>query len=120
MKRLLTVCCFLVGVAPIAWAGDGDIGPVFIEHLSVIAIPTGGHAAGNMEIKIENGFVLPAGVTCDKNHITTKKVNDPDRAMLSLLLQAHNSRRPVRLRITDNSVHEAFTGRCSLALVTLN
>ena len=120
MRRLLTVCVFVIGVAPVAWAGEGDIGPVFIENLSVIAIPTGGHLAGNMEIKIANGFSLPAGVTCDKNHITTKKANDPDRAMLSLLLQAHNSRRPVKLRITDNPAHAAFSGRCSLALVTLN
>lgn len=120
MKRLLVVCLFVVGIAPVALAGDATIGPVFIENLSIVAIAAGGHLAGNMEVRIENGFVLPAGVTCDKSHITTKKANDPDRAMLSLLLQAHNSRRSVTLRITDNATHAAYSGRCSLVWVTLN
>ena len=65
-------------------AGEGDIGPVVIEHLGIIATATSGHIAGNMEIKIKNGFTLPPGVMCDKTYITTKKTTDPDRAMLNM------------------------------------
>ena len=61
-----------------AFAGEGDISPVKIERFAIIATATGGHLAGNMEIKILGGFKLPVGVFCDTNYITTKKTTDPD------------------------------------------
>ena len=125
MRRALTTTfaistLFLVfALSKTAFAAEGDIGPVVIERISIIAVATGGHLAGNMEVKIENGFTPPAGMTCDHNFITTRKITDPDRAMLSLLLQAQTSRRFVFLRITDNATLTAFAGRCSVEIVTL-
>jgi hypothetical protein len=103
----------------IVLAAEGDIGPVLIERIAIIATPTGGHIAGNMEVKIKNGFALPAGVTCDTNFITTRKTTDPDRSMFSELLQAKLTSRPVRLRITNSTQFRAFPGRCSIEIVDL-
>jgi hypothetical protein len=69
-----------------AIAGEGDITPVKIERLAIVATATGGHLAGNMEIKILGGFKLPIGVFCDTTYITTRKTTDPDRAMFNMLL----------------------------------
>jgi hypothetical protein len=102
-----------------AFAGEGDIGPLAIERVGIIATATGSHIAGNMEVKIENGFVVPAGMTCDNNYITTKKTTDPDRAMFYMLLKAQTVRKPVFLRITDNPTLTAYPGRCSIEIVDL-
>lgn len=102
-----------------AFAGEGDIAPVKIERLAIIATASGGHIAGNMEIKILGGFKLPIGVFCDTNYITTKKAADPDRALFNMLLTAQTapSQPKVRLRITDSAALTAFPGRCSLEIV---
>jgi hypothetical protein len=104
-----------------AFAGEGDISPVKIERFAIIATATGGHLAGNMEIKILGGFKLPVGVFCDTNYITTKKTTDPDRAMFNMLLTAQTTTPApkVRLRITDDPALTAFPGRWSLELVDL-
>lgn len=112
---LVLVSCF----SHDAFAGEGDIGPVQIERLGIIATATGGHMAGNMEIRIKNGFTLPSGVSCDTNYITTRKTTDPDRAMLSMLLKVQTTAQPIRLRITDNPAYTAYPGRCSLEIVDL-
>jgi hypothetical protein len=117
-KSLLLAIASLV-FSQSALAGEGDIGPVKIEHLGIIATATGGHAPGNMEIKIQNGFTLPPGVNCDKNYITTRKQDDPDRVMFYMLLKVQTTTQPVRLRITDNPIYTAFAGRCSLEIVDL-
>ena len=119
MKKLLMYAIIVLTSSQTILAGEGDIGPVVIERLAIIATATGGHIAGNMEIKIKNGFTLPAGVSCDKNFITTKKTTDPDRAMFDLLLKAKGTPQLVFLRITDNPALKAFAGRCSLEIVDL-
>jgi len=51
-----------------AAAGTADIGPVYIERVTVVALASGGHQAGNMELKIQGGFAVPPGVArtrCD-------------------------------------------------------
>lgn len=100
-------------------AGEVDIQPVKVDSIGIIATATGGHIAGNMEIKITGGFTLPAGMSCDKTYITTKAVDDPGRDMLSLLLKNQGTPRFVRLRITDDPAHTAFPGRCSLQIVEI-
>lgn len=101
------------------FAGNGLIQGK-IERVAIIGNTAfGGQLAGNMEIKIKAGFTLPAGVQCNTNFITTKKVDDPNRSMLTMLLQAHESQKDVQLWITDDSTHTAFTGRCSLMGVIL-
>jgi len=45
-----------------ASATEGDIGPVYIDRVAVIAIASGGHTAGNFEIQIKGGFSVPAGM----------------------------------------------------------
>jgi hypothetical protein len=102
-----------------AYAGEGDIGPITIERLGIIATATGGHIAGNMEVKIKNGFALPSGVKCATDYITTKKVTDPDRAMFYMLLKAQTTPQPIRLRITDDPALRAYPGRCSIEIVDL-
>jgi hypothetical protein len=102
-----------------AFAGEADIGPLVIERVGIIATATGQHIAGNMEVKIENSFVVPSGLSCDNNFITTKKTTDPDRAMFYMLLKAQTVRKPVFLRITDDATLRAYPGRCSIELVDL-
>ncbi|MCE7980072.1 MAG: hypothetical protein DYG89_02675 [Caldilinea sp. CFX5] len=93
--------------------------PVQIESIAIIGVGAPiGHLNGNMEIKIKNGFSLPAGVKCDTNYITTKRAVDPDRAMLSLLRDAYNAHRTVQLYITDDSIFTAYPGRCSIIAVS--
>jgi hypothetical protein len=100
-------------------AAEADIQPVKVDSIGIIAAATGGHIAGNMEIKISGGFTLPAGMSCDKTYITTKATDDPGRDMLSLLLKNQGTPRFVRLRITDDPAHTAFPGRCSLQIVEI-
>lgn len=98
-------------------AAEGDIGPVHLDSVGVLQLASGGHRAGNMEIKIRGGFMRPPGLGCDSMHITTLKSTDPDRRMLTLLTAAHLTGKTVRLRITDDPALNAFDGRCSLMWV---
>jgi len=102
-----------------ASAAEGDIGPVYIERVSVIAIASGGHSAGNFELQIKGGFTVPAGMNCDSSWITTLKSVDADRRMLTMATTAQVSKQPVYLRITDAPAYTAFGGRCSLVWVNL-
>lgn len=120
MKILKTASLVLMSaLAGQVSAGHADIYPVFIEHLSVIAIPSGGHLAGNFEVKIKGGFSLSNGVICDPNYITTLKSVDIDKRLFSLLTVAHSTKQAVQLRITDDPNFTAFAGRCSLVWVNL-
>lgn len=119
MKRLVIFTVLALVLSPGLFAGEGDIGPVTVERLGVIGVATGGHLAGNMEVKIKNNFTLPAGVVCDKSYITTKRTSDPNGAMMSLLMKVQTTSQPVYLRITDNPSYTAYSGRCSLVLVDL-
>lgn len=100
-------------------AAQGDIGPVYIENVSVIALAAGGHLPGNMEVKIKGGFTVPSGVSCDGTYITTLKSVDVDKRLFALLSIAQTTKQPVNIRITDDAAYTAFGGRCSLILVSL-
>ena len=118
MKKLLWSVIATLVLSQNALAGVNTI-EVQIESVGIIATAFGGHQAGNMEIKIKNGFQLPSGVYCDTSYITTKKKIDSDRAMFSLLRDAKVSGGTVQLIITDDKAHSAYSGRCSLLAAVL-
>lgn len=91
-----------------------------VESVTIIQAAVPGHIAGNLEIKIKDGFVIPAGATCtDRFYITTLKSVDADKRMLALLLAAQTTKQPVLLYITDDPTLTAAASRCSLGIVTL-
>ncbi len=115
--KLLILTVVLIGFTQNSIAGTGSFTGK-VQNVAVIGnVPLGAHQAGNREIKISNGFKLPTGVNCDTNYITTKKVNDPDGAILDLLLHALETNVDVIFYITDNATHTAYPGRCSLLVV---
>jgi hypothetical protein len=95
-------------------ATEGDIGPVYLEKVIIVALASGGHTAGNLEIQIKNNFTVPQGLNCNNTYITTLKSTDTDKRLYSLLLLAQSTKQPVHLRITDDPAYTAFYGRCSL------
>lgn len=123
MKNLLSVAFAAVGLqfglCTPGVAGEGDIYPVYIQDVSVIALPSGGHLAGNLEVRIKGGFTVPPSVSCDGNWITTLKSVDADKRLFALLSLAQTTKQPVGLRITDDPAYTAWPGRCSLVWVSL-
>jgi hypothetical protein len=113
---LISVIGFTTAWTSVASAGTTSI-KVKIETVSVIATAFGGHKAGNVELKIKDSF-SPSGVNCSHDFLTTLKTVDSDRAMLSLLRDAHNSDREVLLGITDDAKYTAYSGRCSVVFVS--
>lgn len=87
---------------------------MYIERVAVIAIAAGGHQAGDLELKIQGGFTVPPGVSCDSMYITTLKSVDADRRLFALTSMAQITRQPVYLRITDEPMYAAYSRRCSL------
>jgi len=59
-------------------ATETDVGPVYVDKVSVIAIASGGHTAGNFEIQIKGGFTVSAGMSFDSDYITTLMSVDAD------------------------------------------
>ena len=121
-NRLSATALAFVLAVPFAdhvFAAQDNIGPVYVERVAVIALPAGGHLAGNMEVQIKGSFVVPAGVSCDNTYITTLKSVDSDKRMLALLSMAQATKQPVYLRITDDPSYTAFGGRCSLVWVNV-
>jgi len=101
-------------VSSFAEAATQDIGPVYLDSVSLILVSSGGHAPGDMEIKIHGGFT-PSGVTCtDGNYVTTLASTDPTHTMLGMLTAVRIANIPIQLRITDDPSHTAFSGRCSI------
>jgi hypothetical protein len=118
MKRLFAFIITALALSQNVFAvGIGLTNPVILQSVAVIAGPLSAHKPGNIEVQIQGGFALPAGVSCDTNYITTLKVVDPDGTMLSLLRDARNSREPVSLWITDSPNFTALPGRCSIVAV---
>lgn len=114
MKKLLLIPLFFaLTLSQNALAGVAVI-TVKLESIAIIDAAFGGHIAGNMEISVPNGLLLPSGVVCNKKYFTTRKTVDPDRAMFNLLRDAKNGLRTVQLNITDDPTRTAFPGRCSL------
>jgi hypothetical protein len=88
--------------------------------VAVIQVPAGGHLAGNMEIRLRDGFQMPPSLNCSNQYITTLRSTDADQRMFKLLTAAHLAGKAVRLRITDDPTLQAFGGRCSLIWVALD
>jgi len=122
--RLFLVIAAGFCVVSNASAGHGYLGlqsPAYVERVAVVGLGDyNSHRAGNIEIKIKDGFTLPEGVSCDTTYITTKKEVDSEKMMLSLLVTAQTTGSPVILHITDDSAYTAYPGRCSLIAVVLS
>jgi hypothetical protein len=118
-NAMITVVFLQLGVCGTALAGDGYIGPVYIDQVGTVALPVAGHIAGNFEIKVGGSFTPPAGVSCDGTYITTLKTVDADKRMLMMASLAQATKQPVYLFITDDPSYRAFGGRCSLLGITL-
>lgn len=72
-----------------ALAATAPLGPVYIDNVTAIESAIGSHVQGNMEIKIKDGFPIPAGLSCiDSSYITTLKSGDPTLRMFILLTLA--------------------------------
>ncbi len=114
-KFILALSCFL----PLSsYAGTISISAQ-LDSVTLIGPTAFGHQAGNLEIKVTNGFGSPAGVTCDPNYITTKNTVTNFKEMLSIILAAQIAQKPLILGITDDPSLVAFGGRCSLVSVSI-
>ena len=113
LKSLLLIFLGMTVGAPL-WAADGDVMSVLIQNAAVIQTAYGGHQAGNLEVKILNGFAMPPGVSCDSTYLTTLKSADPDKRLFALLAIAQTTQKPINLHITDDPTYTAFGGRCSI------
>jgi len=121
MKNILRaiLSCAISFLATNAFAGEGAIGPVYLQSVNAIQANIRGHQAGNLEIQIAGGFTVPPGVACDPNYITTLRSVDADKRMFGLLSLALATQKPVSLYITDNPAVTAYGGRCSLIWVAV-
>ena len=112
------VTTLLVALTPTsASATEGDIGPVYIETVLSTALASGGHQAGNFELKIKSGFSVPAGLGCDDSYITTLRASDATKQLFAMSLLVKQTKQPVYLRITNDPSYRAFNGRCSLVWI---
>lgn len=125
LYRLITTifaCSSLLQVTQVS-AAEYHLDRVFIEDVSVVQLAVGnlsGHKSGNLEVKIQGGFTLPAGFGCfDRIYLTTLKSVDADKRMFALLTAAQTAKQPVSLWITDDPTYTAAGGRCSLLAVSL-
>lgn len=101
-----------------ALAKDGYIGPLYLESVGVQQSPgSTGHLPGSLEVKLRAPATLPTGMTCDTTYFTTKRENDSDKRLFSLLTAAHLAGKPMKLQISDDPALQAYTGRCSLLWV---
>ena len=95
-----------------ALAKDAEIGPVFLDSVTVFNVAGFGHKAGNIEIKIEGGIPNHHGTVCDNKYITTDNTGVGYEGMLSVLLAAHASKSPLFLGISDTN--KVLGDRCRL------
>ncbi|WP_300751570.1 hypothetical protein [Janthinobacterium sp.] len=109
----------MTAISSPAAAAVGATGPVYIENISIIEQAVLGHRAGNLELKIKDGFTLPAGLTCSNVYITTLEADDPKKRLFALLTAAKMTQQPLLLHISDDPQHAAIPGRCSLVAATV-
>jgi hypothetical protein len=112
--------CGLCAALTSASATDAEIYDVHVESLAIVAAPFGGHVAGNMEIKVVGGFVLPPGLNCTDNvYVTTPRSADPQRKLFKQLLEGMTAYKGYfgRLRISDQL--GGFPGRCGIVAAEL-
>lgn len=102
-----------------AQAGDGVVGPVTVDVVSLYVTKSAPRDAGSVTVTVAGGFTLPAGVKCDPTYVTTGRPSDPDRSLFKIATQALDSRQTVRLYISDDPALSAYPGRCSLKGIEL-
>jgi hypothetical protein len=113
-KSLVTIISLLAFNAS---AGTVQIGAL-LDSVAIIGPTAFGHQAGNMEIKVTNGFSSPS-LSCDSNYITTKNSVPNFKEIYAMLLAAQLANRPVMLGVTDDPALTAFGGRCSIVSVSI-
>ena len=117
MKNIL-VAGLLATLGTAAFAdGQAEIASVLVNSVSAIGSPLGLHVAGNFEVT----FTTPVshGLACDATYYTTKRVNDPDRLLFGMLLDAKQRNVPIGLRISDQASLTAYPGRCSIVAIAM-
>ncbi|MBK8815518.1 MAG: hypothetical protein IPN42_08450 [Methylococcaceae bacterium] len=117
MKKILLTAIVSLALSQSAVAGTAGIaGLKLIQGVGIVNTTFFGHfATGVMQVRVQGGFVIPAGLTCtDTQYLDTLRSADPDRALFNLLRDAKTQRRNVLLYITDDTTKAASPGRCSL------
>lgn len=104
-----------VGLAS-AYAGTVQIGPLTILRIDDMGVTWGSQTAGNIEIKIQTGF-LPAGLACTDGQFLTTKASDMTASEFALIMLARQNNTPIYLWISDDSTHSAIASRCSIFAV---
>lgn len=103
-----------VAFAVNAFATEGDLLNVTVRSIGTIGTAFGYHQAGNFEVTFGAPYVLPTGLVCDSVYFTTKRGNDPDRLMFTMLREAKELKLKVGVRLSDAPYLQAFPGRCSI------
>lgn len=119
LKTHLAALALSVTAAAPCLAAEGDLYNVIIDSVGVVTQAFGQHQAGNVEIAVRGGFVLPSGLYCSSLYLTTPKSLDPNRQMFKQLLEAVTTwgGQLQRLRISDQA--NGFPGRCGIVAVEL-
>ena len=82
---LLVVCsCYF----SLAFADTVSTGAVYIDSIAAIELQTAGHAPGNFEVKLREPLPAIADISCHNTYLTTKKVNDPNGRIFTMLILA--------------------------------
>ncbi len=110
---LSTISCLAFNAA----AGTAQVS-ASLDSVAIIGPTAFGHQAGNMEIKVTNGFSSPQ-LSCDSNYITTRNNVPNFKEIYAMLLAAQLANRPVVLGVTDDPALNAFGGRCSIVSVSI-
>ncbi|MEZ8822882.1 hypothetical protein AB6E04_00890 [Vibrio amylolyticus] len=112
--RVITGFLLTIFASSSVQAKDVHLGPQMIESVAIVNSASFGHNAGNLEVKIEGGITDLKGLNCDVNYLTTTNDGVGFDNMVSVLLAAHVSSKPVLLGVTDNPAYNAYPGRCSI------
>ena len=99
------------------FAAEGELANVTVQSVATIGTAFGYHQAGNFEVTFTGPYVLPTGLICNTVYFTTKRFNDPDRLMFTMLRQAKELKLKVGVRLSDSPSLQGYPGRCSLIAV---
>ena len=115
--KLLVCGALVAGSSFGALAAEGELANVTIRSIGAIGTAFGSHLAGNFEVTFDSPYVMPAGLNCSTIYVTTKRANDPDRLIFTMLREAKELKLKVGMRLSDASNLQAFPGRCSILAV---
>jgi hypothetical protein len=109
------ICGAIVATSTVsALANEGELVNVTVRSIGAIGTGFGSHLAGNFEVTLDSPYNMPASLNCNSVYITTKRANDPDRLIFTMLREAKELKLKVGLRLSDEPALQAFPGRCSI------